>query len=153
MAYIGHVVDNVKYLLSILHAVHTVKWTKLHLLEASVRIEFLWWVVCVICLRDVSPEGIGVLPYKDSTGMCRAKVLYFSALAAPKDSTFSTWAAPKDPIFQNIQFFIPLFRPGQINKTLVLKIYVSLLFLARKSPFFPWVAVLKAPYFQWGVAL
>ena len=32
----------------------------------------------------------GGLPYKDSTGMCRAKVPHFSAFAAPKASTPST---------------------------------------------------------------
>ena len=37
----------------------------------------------------------------------------------PLMTTFSTWAAPKDPLFKNIQFFVPLFRPGQIEKTLV----------------------------------
>ena len=36
-------------------------------------------------------------------------------------TTFSTWAAPKDPFFKHIQFFVPLFRPRQIEKTLVLK--------------------------------
>ena len=45
----------------------------------------------------------------------------FSDLAAHKDSTFSTWAAPNDPLFKNIQCFVPLSRPGQTEKTLVLK--------------------------------
>ena len=69
--------------------------------------------------------------------MCRTKAPIFSALAAPKDFTLSTWAAPKDPLFKNIQFFVVFFRPGQIEKTLVLKknIYVSLLFLAKISRF------------------
>ena len=63
---------------------------------------------------------------------------HFSALAAPKDSTFSTWATPKDPFFKHIQFFVPLFRLEQIEKTLVLtQNYISLLFLAPKSPVFP----------------
>ena len=63
---------------------------------------------------------------------------HFSALAAPKDCTFSTWAAPNDHLFKKLQFFVPLFRPLQIEKTLVLKkIYLSLLFLAPKSPAFP----------------
>ena len=48
--------------------------------------------------------------------ICAARKL---ALAAPKDSTVSTWAAQKDPLYKNIQFFVPLFRPGQIEKTLV----------------------------------
>ena len=46
---------------------------------------------------------------------------HFSARAALKNSIISTWAAPKDPLFKNIQFFVSLFRPGQIEKTLVLK--------------------------------
>ena len=42
------------------------------------------------------------------------------------------------PFFKNIPFFVLLFRPGQIEKTVVLKkIYVSLLFLTPKSPVFP----------------
>ena len=67
--------------------------------------------------------------------MCRAKAPHFSAVADSKDTTFSTWAAPKDPLFKNIQFLVPLFLPGHIEKTLVLKI-VSL-FLAPESPVFP----------------
>ena len=34
-------------------------------------------------------------------------------------STVSTWATPKDPPFKNKQFFVLLFRPGQIEKFLV----------------------------------
>ena len=42
--------------------------------------------VCVcVCVG-----GGAIPPYKDSTGMCRAKAPHFSALTAPKDSTFST---------------------------------------------------------------
>ena len=61
---------------------------------------------------------------------------HFLALAAPIDATFASWAAPKGPLFKNIQFFVPLLRPGQIEKILVLKTnYVSLLFLAPISRF------------------
>ena len=77
----------------------------------------------VVCYEwfDCDAPPWWVLPYKDSTGVCRAKAPHFSALTDPKDSTFSTWAAPKDPLFKNIQFFVPLFLPGQIEKTFVLK--------------------------------
>ena len=52
--------------------------------------------------------------------MFRQKVPHFSAWAAPKDSTFSTWTAPKDPPF-SIHLFVPVFRPGLLQKTPLLK--------------------------------
>ena len=64
------------------------------------------------------------------------KTPVFSAWASPKDSTFSTWTAPKDPLFKNIHLFVPLFRPGLLQKIRLLKIYVSLLFLVPKPPRF-----------------
>ena len=65
----------------------------------------------------------------------------------PPSPSFRPWSLLKTLLFRhgplqktpfkNIQFFVPLFRPGQIEKTLVLKkVYVSLLFLAQKSPVF-----------------
>ena len=51
----------------------------------------------------------------------------------PLTTTFSTWAAPKDPLFKNIQFFVPIFRPGQIEKTLVKEL--------APNPYFPFINV------------
>ena len=84
---------------------------------------------------SVCPRG-GVLPYWGSAGMCRPKGPHFSAWAAPKDSTFSTWTAPKDPPFQKYTFVCSTFRPGLLQKTPLLKVYVSLLFLVPKPPQF-----------------
>ena len=90
----------------------------------------------------VCDPGVGLLPYKDSTGMGRANAppppirhrvllkterLYFFDLDRSKRppfkkytslcSAFPTWADRKDPCFK--------------------KIYVSLLFLAPKAPVYP----------------
>ena len=56
---------------------------------------------------------------------------------------------PGPLLFKNIQFFVLLFRPGQIEKTLVLKkICVSLLFLSPKSPVFPVSGRSESPPFS-----
>ena len=80
---------------------------------------------------------MGVLPYKDSTGICRAKNPHFSAL--------TTWATPKDLLFKNIQIFVPA---ADRKDPPFKKIYVSLLFLAPKLLFSLQGAALKAPPFS-----
>ena len=68
--------------------------------------------------------GGGVLPYKDSMGMCHVKAPYFSALATHKDSTFSTWATPKDPFSKTYNSLFLFSNLGRSKKTHVLKKYV-----------------------------
>ena len=90
--------------------------------------------VCLIFIKNVHTMSVGRNPgggegrvarggeytHIRTARVCAArKSPFFSALAPPKESTFSTWAAPKDPLLKNIQFFVPLFRPGQMEKTLV----------------------------------
>ena len=92
--------------------------------------------------------GGGVLPYKDSTGMCRAK-----APAPPPPPIFRTWLLycfdvghSKRPPFQKYIILYSAFPTWADRKDRRFKnIYVSFLFLTPKSPFFPWGAALKAP--------
>ena len=78
-----------------------------------------------------------VLPYKDSTGMHRATApTPIFRLWPLIKTTFSTWAAPKDPLFKTVQFFVPLFRLGQIKKTLVLKHICFFVIFSSKIPCF-----------------
>ena len=97
-------------------------------------------------------HAVVVLPYKDSTGMCRAKAPHFSAL----------------PLLKTL-----LFRLGPLQKTLFSKLYNSLsvfsdlgrskgfsflknirFFVIFSSKplfvFFPWGAALKSPIFSEG---
>ena len=101
-------------------------------------------------------EGGGT-PILRQYGYVPPESLHFSAWAAPKDATFSTWTAPKEPPpprpFQK-HTFVPLFRPGLIQKTPLLKVYVSLLFLVPKSPsFFSEGPLLKPPFSVRGRSL
>ena len=78
--------------------------------------------VCLLFTENVHAGSVGRTP-GEGGGYSHIRTVRVCAArkptsATPKDSTFSTWAASKDPLFKSIQFFVPLFRPGQIEKTL-----------------------------------
>ena len=91
-------------------------------------------------------EGAGVLPYKDSTCMCRAKAPIFRPWPLLR-TTFSTWAAPKDPLFKNYNSLLHFSDLGR-SKRLLFKKYPFLLFLAPKYPVFPVSGRSKSPPFS-----
>ena len=67
----------------------------------------------------------------------------------PPSPHFSTWAAPKDPLFKDLQFFVPLFRPSPIEKTLVfLKKIRFFVIFSSKIPCFPVSGRSESPRFS-----
>ena len=109
----------------------------------------LLFVVSKRLLRGGVGEGGWVLPYNDSTGMHRATApTPIFRLWPLLKTTFSTWAAPKGPLFKNVQFFVPLFRLGQIEKTLVLKNIRFFVIFSSKIPCFPLSGRSESPTFS-----
>ena len=95
-------------------------------------------------LQNTRPGGgEGVLPYKDSTGMCRAKAP--RRPTPPPPPMFRTWLLycfdvghSKRPPFQKYTILCSAFPTWTDRKDRRFKkIYVSLLFLTPKSPVFP----------------
>ena len=94
---------------------HT-KWQSLISSQFPKNIHFFIHMLIISALYVPWGEGVGMLlPYKDSTGMGRAKAPMFRSWP-PLKTTVSTWSAPKDPFSK---LYNSLFRSGQIEKILV----------------------------------
>ena len=96
------------------------------------------------------PRGVGqvVLPYKNSTGMCRVKAPHFSALAAPKASIFLPGPLQKtsfSKIYNSLYRFSNLGRSKR--PSFKKKKEVSLLFLIPKPSVFPVRSLSESPSF------
>ena len=97
---------------------------------------------------------MGVLPYTDSTGMCRAKdplPPFFRPWPLLKTLLFRHGPLQKTPFSKIYNSLFRFYRPGQIEKTLVKKTNkknVSLLFVSPKSPVFPVSGRSESPPFS-----